>query len=89
MLVLRGLIWGMSYMQGDDVKESRNQDMTSVAKLKLQDVFNETDVMLFLGYIVADKSDHYDCLGRVACERPFRANGYHKSAAMVWKILNR
>lgn len=88
MLVLRGLMWGVSHVQSGG-KESRNQDATSVAGLKLGDVFTETDAMLFLGYVVADQSGHYDCLSRVACERPRRAESYHKSAAMVWKTLTR
>lgn len=51
----------------------------------LQDVVNETDLLLFLGYLVADESGRYDCLNRVACEQPARAESYLKSAEMVWK----
>lgn len=53
----------------------------------LQDVgaITETDVLLFLGYLVADESGHYDCLNRVACEQPARAESYLRSAEMMWK----
>ncbi|XP_026814007.1 uncharacterized protein LOC113554386 [Rhopalosiphum maidis] len=85
MLVLRGLIWGVSYMQnGGGVKEARNEDSTTVGGL-FQDMVTETDVMLFLGYLVADESGRYECLNRVACEQPERAESYFKTAEMVWK----
>lgn len=83
MLVLKGLIWGASYMQGGGGKEARNDDGTGVGLF--QDMLTETDVLLFLGYLVADESGHYDCLNRVACEQPSRADSYLKSAEMVWK----
>ncbi|XP_025204329.1 uncharacterized protein LOC112601110 [Melanaphis sacchari] len=87
MLVLRGLIWGVSYMQSaGGVKEARNDDLTSNAVGGLfQDMVTETDVMLFLGYLVADESGRYECLNRVACEQPERAESYFKTAEIVWK----
>ncbi|XP_022172860.1 uncharacterized protein LOC111035523 [Myzus persicae] len=87
MLVLRGLIWGVSYMQnGGGVKEARNEDSTSTAVGGLfQDMVTETDVMLFLGYLVADESGRHECLNRVACEQPERAESYLRTAEMVWK----
>ncbi|VVC25689.1 Hypothetical protein CINCED_3A021290 [Cinara cedri] len=84
MLVLRGLIWGVSYMQGDGGKEARNEDATSAGGL-LDDAITETDVMLFLGYLVADESGHSGCLNRVACEQPDRADGYFRAAETVWR----
>lgn len=47
--------------------------------------FSETDLLLFLGYLVADDSGRNDCLNRVACEHPARAESYLRSAEMVWK----
>lgn len=86
MLVLKGLIWGASYMQGASDKEARIVDGTPAKDgWPFQDAFTETDVLLFLGYLVADESGHFDCLNRVACEQPSRADGYLKSAEMVWK----
>lgn len=81
MLVLRGLIWGVSYMQGGS-KEARNQDGTAVGG---QDSITETDLMLFLGYLVADESGRYDCLNRVACEQPDQAENYLRGAEMIWR----
>lgn len=81
MLVLRGLIWGVSYVQNGG-KEARD-DVPSGA-VGGPGAFTETDVLLFLGYLVADESGHYDCLNRVACEQPSRADGYLKSAEIVW-----
>ncbi|KAE9545232.1 hypothetical protein AGLY_000775 [Aphis glycines] len=87
MLVLKGLIWGASYMQGNGGKGRK--EGPDAAGLTggglLQDVVNETDLLLFLGYLVADESGRYDCLNRVACEQPARAESYLKSAEMVWK----
>lgn len=87
MLVLRGLIWGVSYMQnGGGIKEARNEDSNSSAVGgPFQDMVTETDVMLFLGYLVADESGRYECLNRVACEQPERAESYFRTAEMVWK----
>lgn len=52
----------------------------------LQDgMITNTDVLLFLGYLVADESGQYDCLNRVACEQPSRAESYLRSAEMLWR----
>ncbi len=87
MLVLKGLIWGASYMQGNGGKGRK--EGPDAAGLTgggfLQDMVNETDLLLFLGYLVADESGRYDCLNRVACEQPARAESYLRSAEMVWK----
>lgn len=83
MLVLRGLIWGVSYMQGGG-KEARDEDATSAGGL-LEGAITETDVMLFLGYLVADESGNPDCLNRVACEQPDRVYGYLRAAETVWQ----
>lgn len=80
MLVLRGLIWGVSYIQGGG-KEARSEDLQT----STPDMINETDMMLFLGYLVADESGQHDCLNLVACEQPSRAESYLQSAEMVWK----
>ncbi|XP_025424621.1 uncharacterized protein LOC112693657 isoform X2 [Sipha flava] len=80
MLVLRGLIWGVSYIQGSG-KEARSEDLQTSAA----DMINETDMMLFLGYLVADESGQHDCLNLVACQQPTRAESYLRSAEMVWK----
>ncbi|VVC32830.1 Hypothetical protein CINCED_3A003253 [Cinara cedri] len=83
MLVIKGLIWGASYMQmggggGKGRKESGGPSQDGGA-------ITETDLLLFLGYLVADESGHYDCLNRVACEQPARAESYLKTAEMMWK----
>ncbi|XP_025204328.1 uncharacterized protein LOC112601109 [Melanaphis sacchari] len=87
MLVLKGLIWGASYMQGHSDKGRKDgpDAVTLSGSGLLQDMVNETDLLLFLGYLVADESGRYDCLNRVACEQPARAEGYLKSAEIVWK----
>ncbi|XP_060868150.1 uncharacterized protein LOC132943260 isoform X2 [Metopolophium dirhodum] len=87
MLVLKGLIWGASYMQGHGGKSRKDgPDAAGLAGTGLlQNMVTETDLLLFLGYLVADESGRYDCLNRVACEQPARAESYLKSAEMVWK----
>lgn len=82
MLVLKGLIWGASYMQGGGGK-GRKEGLAGTTLS--QNLFTETDMLLFLGYMVADESGHYDCLNRVACEQPARSESYLRSAEMVWK----
>ncbi|XP_025424606.1 uncharacterized protein LOC112693651 isoform X2 [Sipha flava] len=84
MLVLKGLIWGASYMQGVGGGKGRKEGLAEGAPLS-QSLFTETDMLLFLGYMVADESGHYDCLNRVACEQPARSESYLRSAEMVWK----
>lgn len=88
MLVLRGLIWGISYVQnGSGSKDARNDGVSLAPSERfIRNLLTETDVMLFLGYLVADRSGHYDCLNRVACEQPNRADDYRRSADMIWKI---
>lgn len=83
MLVLKGLIWGASYMQTGGGKGR----MESGAGGLSYDggAITETDLLLFLGYLVADESGHYDCLNRVACEQPARAESYLRTAEMMWK----
>uniref|UniRef100_A0A2S2PQC0 Uncharacterized protein n=1 Tax=Schizaphis graminum TaxID=13262 RepID=A0A2S2PQC0_SCHGA len=87
MLVLKGLIWGASYMQGHGGKGRKDgPDAAGLAERGfLQDMVSETDLLLFLGYLVADESGHYDCLNRVACEQPAKAESYLKSAEMLLK----
>ncbi|CAI6351470.1 unnamed protein product [Macrosiphum euphorbiae] len=87
MLVLKGLIWGASYMQGHGGKSRKDgPDAAGLAGTSLmQNMVTETDLLLFLGYLVADESGRYDCLNRVACEQPARAESYLKSAEMVWR----
>lgn len=84
MLVLRGLIWGVSYAQNGGDKEARTADRGSTAaRSSVRDAFTETDAVLFLGYLVADQTGRYDCLNRVACEQPSRAESYLGSARFV------
>lgn len=84
MLVLRGLIWGVSYVQNGGGKEARHD---GGVQSSAADLFTETDAMLFFGYLMADESGSYDCLSRVACEQPSRAAGYLSSAEIVWRTL--
>lgn len=91
MLVLRGLIWGVSYMQNSGgIKELRNgDDITSPAVgTIIRNAFAEADVMLFLGYLVADQSGRYECLNLVSCEHPSQADNYFRNAEIVWKTVN-
>lgn len=86
MLVLKGLIWGASYMQGNGGKSRKDgPDAAGLGTGFVANMVTETDLLLFLGYLVADESGRYDCLNRVACEQPARAESYLKSAEMVWK----
>lgn len=85
MLVLKGLIWGASYMQGGGVKGRKEGPSGGIGGLQQDGMITNTDVLLFLGYLVADESGQYDCLNRVACEQPSRAEGYLRSAEMLWK----
>lgn len=79
MLVLKGLIWGASYMRLGGGSDGKGR-----ADVESDGVVTETDLLLFLGYLVADESGRYDCLNRVACEKPSRAERYLNSAEMVW-----
>ncbi|XP_050549158.1 uncharacterized protein LOC126910551 isoform X2 [Daktulosphaira vitifoliae] len=79
MVVLKALIWGAAYMTGGH--KGRKDNLS----FGLQDIISESDVLMFLGFLVADESGHYDCLNRVACEQPTKAISYLKSAEMVWQ----
>ncbi|XP_050424476.1 uncharacterized protein LOC126835737 isoform X1 [Adelges cooleyi] len=85
MVVLKALIWGAAYMTGGH--KGRKEESSS----GLGDIISEADILMFLGFLVADDSGQYDCLNRVACEQPTKATSYLKSAEMVWnaaKILD-
>lgn len=70
---------------GDGNKEARNDGVSLAPSGEfIRNLFTETDVMLFIGYLVADRSGHYDCLNRVACEQPNRTD--LRSADVVLKF---
>lgn len=48
--------------------------------------FDQSDLLIFLSYAIAKTSDDYDCLNRVACERPEKLQEYLTASKMMMKV---
>lgn len=103
LLILKGLIYGAAligtgHFKGRSLKTENIYDIFSTSESKSNDnnhsnfirgpmKINESELLLFLSYLMGETTQNYDCLKRVACTDTKKSTEYLKAAKMFISIV--
>ncbi|XP_039294294.1 uncharacterized protein LOC111047754 [Nilaparvata lugens] len=84
-LVLKGLLFGAAYVSNNSSwKNHRSLDDEDQSLFKASEsILDEKEILLFLGYAMGEKTQNFDCLKKIACIEPKKAQQYSSAARMI------
>jgi len=86
LIVLKAIIFGIGlfYFGGVSFKGGHDGWGRSL-DIKKDPLLSQSELLLMMTYVLGSTTDNYDCMYRVACEDPTKANDYLNASNMLLK----